>query len=95
MFKFDPNNHVDHFDVWHLILAMLFTHWLPEIIPIFRFGTQQMFENVEIFKVKLRWSKSSQLLQRVVFLVINYDKKQIKEPTDKTIVKHQFCPNPG
>ena len=28
-----------------------------------------MFENIEIFKVKPRWSKSSRLLQRVAFLV--------------------------
>ena len=30
---------------------------------------RQVSENVEIFKVKLRWSKSLQLLQRVAFLV--------------------------
>ena len=27
-------------------------------------------ENIETFKVKLKWNKSSQLLQRVAFLVL-------------------------
>ena len=34
-----------------------------------KLGYIQVFENIEIFKVKLRWSKSSRLLQRLVFLV--------------------------
>ena len=29
-----------------------------------------IYKNIEIFKVKLRWSKSSLLLQRVAFLVL-------------------------
>ena len=32
-------------------------------------GYIQAFENIEIFKVKLRWNKSSRLLQREAFLV--------------------------
>ena len=32
-------------------------------------GYIQAFENIEIFKVQPRWSKSLRLLQRVVFLV--------------------------
>ena len=35
----------------------------------FQLGYIQAFENIEIFKVQPMWSKSSQLLQRVVFLV--------------------------
>ena len=30
----------------------------------------QVFEYIEIFKLKLRWSKSSRLLQRIRFLVL-------------------------
>ena len=32
-------------------------------------GCMQAFKNIEIFKVKLRWDKSSQLLQHVALLV--------------------------
>ena len=33
-------------------------------------GYIQTSKNIEIFNVKLRWSKSSRLLQRVAFLVL-------------------------
>ena len=35
-----------------------------------RLGYIKASENIETLKVKLRWSKSSRLLQRVAFLVL-------------------------
>ena len=34
---------------------------------------KQASENIEIFKVQLRWNKSSRLLQRIAFLVEFYN----------------------
>ena len=36
-----------------------------------RSSTPENIENIEIFKVKLRWSKSPRLLQRIAFLVFD------------------------
>ena len=36
-------------------------------------GSKLASENIEIFKMKLRWSKSSSLLQRVAFLVYKFN----------------------
>ena len=38
---------------------------------------EQASEIIEIFKVKLKWSKSSRLLQRIAFLVINVTRSAI------------------
>ena len=40
-------------------------------------GYKQASAIIEIFKVKLRWSKSSRLLQRIAFLVINVTRSTI------------------
>ena len=38
-----------------------------------RLGYIEASENIEIFKVKLRWSKLLRLLQRVAFLIKSQD----------------------
>lgn len=39
-------------------------------------GFKKACENIEFFKIKLRWSKLSWLLQRVVFLFCNLNCKE-------------------
>ena len=40
---------------------------------------QVLSKNIEIFEVKIRWSKSSRLLQGVAFLVFNWERFIISE----------------
>ena len=54
--------------MWIYLTAYYFRN--KSSITDVRLGYIQASENIEIFKVKLRWSKPSLLLQRVVFLVI-------------------------
>ena len=53
--------------LWKCIIAYYF-HNKSSIIDV-RLGYIWVSKNIEIFKVKLRWSKSSRLLQCIVFLV--------------------------
>ena len=55
------------FFVWIYLTAYYFRN-KSYIIDV-QLGYIQAFENIEIFKLKLRWSKSSRLLKCVAFLV--------------------------
>ena len=58
-----------------------------------RLGYILASEKIEIFKVKLRWSKSSRLLQRIAFLVfiLYEDIKKTLHITSSTIVERGDC----
>ena len=51
-----------------IYLSALYYRNISSIIDL-RLGYIWACENIEIFKVKLRWRKSSRLLQRIAFLV--------------------------
>ena len=53
--------------LWVYLSALYFRN-ISSIIDL-RLGYIWASENIDIFKVKLRWSKSSRLLQRIAFLV--------------------------
>ena len=58
-----------------------------------RLGYIWASENIEIFKVKLRWSKSSQLLKCIAFLVALSNKKQSKIGIDLSNKTHNRTPS--
>ena len=60
-------NIYDRVFLW-IFLSALFFRNISSIIDL-RLGYIQASENIEIFKVKLGWSKSSRLLQHIAFLV--------------------------
>ena len=60
-------NIYDEAFLWIYLLAYYFGN--KSFIIDIRLGYIQVSENIEIFKLKLMLSKSSQLSQRVVFLV--------------------------
>ena len=64
----NTSKHYDSGFLWIYLTAYYYRKKIS-IIDV-QLGHVQAFENIEIFKVKLRWSKSSTLLQRIPFLVL-------------------------
>ena len=56
-----------------------------------RLGYKQASENIEIFDVKLKWSKSAQLLEREVF-VVSYKQASFYLQQKENLVKYLNVP---
>ena len=71
-----------------IYLTALYVYYISSIIDV-RLGYVYASENIEIFKVKLRWNKSSRLLQRIAFLV-SFTVVITGEPMSALCLQHYF-----